>query len=147
MIRGLLNGVLLYLGGKHMENMFKTSVAVLGTVGSYLYGGWSPLLLMLLSFVVLDYITGVLAAFKEGNLSSKVGFRNIPKKIMIFALVAVGHLIDGALGESHIVRDSVIFFYLANEAISILENAGRTGLPVPEVLKNAITALKGKDNA
>ncbi|MEN2765782.1 phage holin family protein [Ornithinibacillus xuwenensis] len=119
------------------------SVGLGGAVG-YLWGGWSELLSILLTFVVIDYITGILAAGKEGKLNSSVGFRSIPKKVMIFLLVAVGHLIDGAMGDSHMFRDAVIFFYLANELLSILENAGRIGLPIPSVLSKAVEVLKGK---
>ncbi len=89
-------------------------------------------------------MTGLLASAYEGKLSSKIGFRGIAKKVMIFAIVAVAHLIDTAIGENHLIRDVAIYFYLANELLSILENAGRTGLPVPSQIKNAVLVLKGK---
>lgn len=127
-----------------MENSLKIAVAISGSLATYLWGEWSTLLSILVAFVIIDYVTGVLAAGYEGKLSSQIGFRAIPKKIMIFALVAVGHLIDQALGDGHLFRDAVIFFFIANELISILENAGRTGLPVPAILKQAIDILKGK---
>lgn len=126
-----------------MDKFFKSIVTVLGAVIGYLWG-WSPLLPILLVFVILDYISGMMASATEGKLSSKVGFKSIPKKIMIFVMVAIAHLIDGAFGNNHMFRDAVIFFYLANELLSITENAGRIGLPVPEQLLRAIDVLKGK---
>lgn len=129
---------------ERLDVAFKTGAAALGAVVGYLFGGWSELLGILLTFVVLDYITGILAASKEGTLRSAVGFKRIPKKIMIFLLVAVGHLIDRAVGTNGLFRDATIFFYLANELLSIVENAGRMGLPVPEQIQQAVEVLKGK---
>jgi toxin secretion/phage lysis holin len=126
------------------EIIYKTSATVTGAAVGYLFGGWSILLQILLAFVVFDYVTGLLASGVEGKLSSKVGFKGIAKKIMIFCLVAVGHLVDKAIGEGHVVSDTIVFFYLGNELLSILENAGRTGLPVPEQIKSAVQVLKGK---
>jgi toxin secretion/phage lysis holin len=126
------------------EIFYKTGAAISGAVVGYLFGGWSVLLQILLTFVVIDYISGLLASGVEGKLSSKVGFKGIAKKIMIFCLVAVGHLVDKAVGEGHVVSDTIVFFYLGNEGLSILENAGRTGLPVPNQIKNAVQILKGK---
>jgi len=124
--------------------IYKTGAAVIGAVIGYLFGGWSELLGILLAFVVLDYMTGILAASKEGTLRSAVGFKRIPKKVMIFLLVAVGHLIDRAVGTNGLFRDATIFFYLANELLSIIENAGRMGLPIPEQIKQAVEILQGK---
>lgn len=129
---------------ERLEVAFKTGAAVMGAVVGYFFGGWSELLGILLAFVVLDYITGILAASKEGTLRSAVGFKRIPKKVMIFLLVAVGHLIDRAVGTNGLFRDATIFFYLANELLSIVENAGRMGLPVPEQIQQAVEVLKGK---
>lgn len=123
---------------------FKTLVACGGAVASYLYGEWSSLMGILLTFVAIDYITGVLASGCEGKLSSSVGIKGIAKKVFIFVMVAVAHLVDTSVGEAHLFRDATIFFYLANEVISILENAGRVGLPVPDILKQAIEVLRGK---
>lgn len=126
------------------EAIWKIGFTGLGAFGGYLFGGWSALLSVLLAFVIADYVTGIMAGYVEGKLSSKIGFRAIPKKIMIFVLVAVAHLIDSSLGENHLFRDATIFFYISNELISILENAGRIGVPVPEQLKQAIQILKGR---
>lgn len=126
------------------EMIYKTVATGSGAVVGYLFGGWSVLLQILLAFVVLDYLTGLLASGVEGKLSSKVGFKGIAKKLMIFILVAVGHLVDKAVGQGHVVSDTIVFFYLGNELLSILENAGRTGLPVPDQIKSAVEILKGK---
>lgn len=126
------------------EAAYKIGFTGLGALGGYLFGGWSALLSILLAFVITDYVTGIMAGYVEGKLSSKIGFKAIPKKIMIFVLVAVAHLIDTSLGENHLFRDATIFFYISNELISILENAGRIGVPVPEQLKQAIQVLKGR---
>lgn len=126
------------------EVFYNTGATATGAIIGYLFGGWSTLLQILLAFVIIDYISGMLASGVEGKLSSKVGFKGIAKKVMLFAVVAVGHLIDIAIGEGHIFRDAIIFFYLGNELLSILENAGRTGLPVPDKIKSAVDILKGK---
>lgn len=128
------------------EAIYKVSATGTGAVIGYLFGGWSVLLQILLALVIIDYVTGLLASGVEGKLSSKVGFKGIAKKIMIFCLVAVGHLIDKAIGDGSMIQNAIIFFYLGNELLSILENAGRTGLPVPDQIKNAINVLKGKSN-
>ena len=129
-----------------MENVVKTVVAVGGAAASFLFGGWSSLLSILLAFVVIDYISGILAAGQEGRLSSEVGLWGIPKKVAIFAVVAVAHLIDTAIGDAHMFRDAAIFFYLANELLSVIENLGRIGVPVPDKLKNAVEVLRQKES-
>lgn len=124
-------------------SVFKTIIAIGGGAASYLFGGWSSLLSILLAFVVIDYVTGVVAAGMEGKLSSAVGLRGIAKKIFIFVMVAVAHLADQAV-DINVIKDAAIFFYLANELISIIENSGRIGLPVPPVVAQAVELLKGK---
>ncbi|MGF9907082.1 phage holin family protein [Brevibacillus porteri] len=127
-----------------MEYIFKTIVATGGAAASFLFGGWSPLLVVLLTFVAIDYVTGIAAAGAEGKLAGKIGFLGIARKVFIFAMGAIAHLVDTALGDQHVLRDATIFFYLANELLSIIENAGRVGLPVPKRLKKAVDVLKGK---
>lgn len=129
---------------ERLDIFFKTATAATGGIIGYLFGGWSILLQILLAFVIIDYITGLIASGVEGKLNSRVGFRGIAKKLMIFILVAVGHLVDEAIGEGNIVQNIIIFFYLGNELLSIIENAGRTGLPIPVQLKNAVQILQGK---
>ena len=126
------------------KDIFKYIVAVGGSFITYLFGGWSALIKILVAFVVIDYVTGVLAAAVNSKLDSGIGMRGIAKKVFIFVIVACGHLVDGAVGTSNIIMDAVIYFYIANELISILENAGEIGLPVPDILQNSIDTLKGK---
>jgi toxin secretion/phage lysis holin len=128
----------------NIGEIFKLCVAAGGGCISYLFGGWSILLQILLAFVVIDYITGVLASGIEGKLSSSVGMRGIAKKVFIFVIVAVAHLADTAIGNGNFLMDAAIFFYIANELLSIIENAGRVGLPIPEILKQAVEVLKGR---
>ena len=127
-----------------MENLYKSIIAVGGAAASYLFGGWSALLSILLTFVVLDYVTGFLAAAKKGKLNSEVGLWGIAKKVAIFFVVAVAHLVDTALGDAHLFRDAAIFFYLANELLSITENTGRLGVPIPAAIQRAVEILRGK---
>lgn len=129
------------------SSVFRTIVALGGGAASYLFGGWSSLLGILLAFVAIDYITGFVAAGIEGKLASEVGLKGIAKKIFIFVMVAVGHLVDQAIGPGILpilIRDAAIFFYLANELLSIIENSGRIGLPVPPMITKAVDLLRGK---
>lgn len=115
--------------------------AVGGFLGWYL-GGMDGLIYALIAFVVTDYLTGVMCALINKELSSEVGARGIFKKILIFALVGVAHIIDSQIiGNGSILRSAVIFFYLSNEGISIIENAGCIGLPVPQKLKDVLAQL------
>lgn len=123
----------------------KWMVAVGGSISSYLFGGWSALLNILLFFVVIDYITGIIAAGVRGELRSMVGLIGITKKIFIFVMVAIAYKIDSILGDVHFLRDTVIFFYLANELLSIIENGGRLGAPIPPVIRKAVVLLRGKE--
>jgi toxin secretion/phage lysis holin len=129
---------------ERLEVVYKTGAAAIGAVVGFLFGGWSKVLILLITLVVIDYATGFLAGAVEGKLSSKVGFRGIAKKIMIFVMVAVGHLVDTAIWTNHMFRDAAIFFYCANELLSIYENAKRMGVAVPERLMQAVEVLKGK---
>ena len=117
-----------------------------GAVGAVM-GGFDGFLYALIVFVVVDYLTGVMVAVLNKNLSSEVGFHGIFKKEVIFALVAVGHIVDTyVIQNGSVIRTAVIFFYLSNEGISILENASVLGLPVPQKLKDVLEQLKdGKE--
>jgi len=128
------------------KDLVKYVAAMGGSFITYLFGGWSALIQILLAFVVIDYITGVLAAAYHGKLDSNIGLKGIAKKVFIFVIVACGHLVDGAMETQDIVRDAAIYFYIANELLSILENAGEIGLPVPDILKKSIDTLKGKEH-
>ena len=112
-----------------------------GWIGYYL-GGCDGLIYALTAFVVIDYITGVMCAISDRKLSSNVGFRGICRKVLIFLLVGVANIIDvQVLGEVGILRTAVIFFYLSNEGVSLLENAGHLGLPIPAKLKDVLEQL------
>ena len=117
-----------------------------GAVGAVM-GGFDGFLYALIVFVVVDYLTGVMVAVLNKNLSSEVGFHGIFKKVVIFALVAVGHIVDTyVIQNGSVIRTAVILFYLSNEGISILENASLLGLPVPQKLKDVLEQLKdGKE--
>jgi toxin secretion/phage lysis holin len=119
--------------------------AIIGTVIAKALGGWDLALKVLVAMVVLDYVTGVVIAILNKKLSSEVGFRGLFKKIMIFALVYVAVLADQAT-NTDIIRTITIMFYIANEGISVLENAGKLGVPYPARLKNILTQLKSKSN-
>lgn len=138
-----------YLGGNEMDNTIKIVLGVGGGLASFLFGGWSALIQTLVFFIVLDYVFAVIVAAVNGQLNSKIGFKGIVKKVAILVLVAVAHQVDLILGDDSLIRDSVIFFYIANELLSILETVGKTSLPIPDVLKKAIEILnnKGEDGS
>ncbi|MDE5558350.1 MAG: phage holin family protein [Ruminococcus sp.] len=115
-------------------------------VCGFLWGQIDGLLYALIAFMVLDYITGIISAYIAKNLSSAVGFTGIAKKVFILILVAVGHILDiHILGGGAACRSAVIGFYLANEGLSILENAGKIGLPLPQRILDVLEQLR-KDN-
>lgn len=134
-------------GGSEMETVGKWLVAVWSTTASYFFGGWSGVLGVLLVFVALDYMTGFAAAAMTGTLKSNTGLFGIARKVFIFAMVSVAHLVDGVLGDGHLFRDAVAFFYIANELLSIIENGGKLGAPIPPAIRQAIEVLKGKGGA
>ena len=108
----------------------------------YFLGGCDGLLLALVLFAVADYITGVMCAVADRKLSSEVGFKGICRKVIIFMLVGVAHVIDvNVIATGSVLRTAVIFFYLSNEGVSLLENAGHLGLPIPEKLKIVLEQL------
>ncbi|MGG4180784.1 phage holin family protein [Virgibacillus pantothenticus] len=129
-------------------NMAKTTTAVASVVFAFLYGGWTVSLIALVVFVVLDYITGIAASAYEGKLSSRVGFWGIGKKVFIFAMVATAHVIDLVLIDATeieaFVMTATIYFYIVNELVSILENAGRLSLPIPSPIRKAINIFQGR---
>ena len=119
--------------------------AGIGAILGDFFGGMDGLLTVLVAFVVLDYITGVLCSVIEKCLSSETGFKGICQKVMIFCLVGMANLLDTQIiGSGSMLRTAVIFFYCANEGISIIENAARIGLPVPEKLRKVMEQLKGE---
>lgn len=127
-----------------MEHFRGWAAGIGAALGDFV-GNMDGLVTVLITFVVVDYLTGVLCAIAEKRLSSSVGFRGICQKVMIFALVGIAHLLDEyVLNAGSMLRTAVIFFYCANEGTSILENAARTGLPVPERLMDVMKQLRNK---
>ena len=128
-----------------MKEFWNTVQLIFAAVGGWLgwfLGGCDGLLYALVAFVVVDYITGVMCAVADKELSSEVGFRGIAKKVLIFLLVGVANIIDvQVIGSGSVLRTAVIFFYLSNEGVSLLENAAHLGLPVPEKLKDILRQL------
>ncbi|KAF5053427.1 Bacteriophage holin family protein [anaerobic digester metagenome] len=132
---------------KDLINSIQIIFTALGGWLGWILGGVDGFLYALITFVVIDYITGLMAAFIEKKLSSEVGFKGIFKKVLIFLLVAVANIIDqNLIGNGSAIRTAVIFFYLSNEGISIIENSSRIGLPIPAKLKNVLVQLKDKED-
>lgn len=130
---------------KQIWNGIQIGFTALGGFLGWFLGGADGFLYALIAFVVIDYITGVMCAISDKSLSSEVGFRGICRKVLIFILVGVGNLLDVyILGEAGVLRTAVIFFYLSNEGVSLLENASRLGLPIPEKLKEILQQLHDK---
>lgn len=127
---------------KEFWNTIQVIFAALGGWLGWFLGGCDGLLYALVVFVVLDYVTGIMCAVVDNKLSSRVGFKGIFRKILIFALVGVGHLLDThIIGTGSILRTAVIFFYLSNEGVSLIENAAYLGLPIPTKLKAVLEQL------
>ena len=123
----------------------QAAIAAVGGWLGYFLGGWDGFIYALIAFVVIDYITGLMCAVLDKKLSSEVGFRGIFKKVLIFSLVAIGHIVDkNVIGDGSVLRTAVIFFYLSNEGISILENSAHIGLPVPQKLKDILEQLHNR---
>lgn len=130
-----------------MDKLIQTIAAVIAAVCGFLWGQADGLLYALIAFMAIDYISGVIVAIVRHELNSEVGFKGIAKKVLILALVAVGHILDvHVLGGGAVCRSAVIGFYLANEGISILENAGELGLPLPKKLIAVLKQLKDKED-
>jgi len=128
-------------------NNIKIAIIFLGGVLGWFLGGFDALIYALIAFVSIDYITGVWLAVLEKKVSSDIGFRGISKKVMIFVLVALGNIIDQlVIGNGSTLRSMIIMFYLSNEGVSIMENAGRMGLPLPRKLKEALQKLDSNNH-
>ena len=129
---------------ERLDVIYKTGAAVIGGLAGLFFGESMGLLVALFWMAAIDYGSGLVAGYTEKTLSSKIGFKGIAKKVMIFVMVALAHQVDSALGTKNMFRDATIVFYMANELLSIFENAGRMGVPVPERLMQAVEVLKGK---
>lgn len=127
---------------KEFWNTIQLAFAAVGGWLGYFLGGCDGLLYALLTFVVIDYITGVMYAIADKNLSSEVGFKGICRKVLIFLLVGIANVLDvQVIGTGSVLRTAVIFFYISNEGVSLLENAAHLGLPVPEKIKTVLEQL------
>ena len=128
-----------------MKEFWNTIQLIFSAVGGwlgYFLGGCDGLLYALIAFVVIDYITGVMCAIINKQLSSEVGFKGIFRKVLIFLLVGIANIIDvQVIGTGAVLRTAVIFFYISNEGVSLLENASHLGLPVPEKIKEVLEQL------
>lgn len=127
---------------KEFWNTIQMIIAGIGGWLGYFLGGCDGLLYALIAFVVIDYVTGLMCAISDKTLSSEVGFKGICRKVLIFLLVGIGNIIDvQVLGSPGVLRTAVIFFYLSNEGVSLLENAAHLGLPVPDAIKTVLEQL------
>ena len=127
---------------KEFWNSIQLVFAGIGGWLGYFLGGCDGLLYALLAFVVIDYITGVMCTIADKTLSSEVGFKGICRKVLIFLLVGIANVLDvQVIGTGSVLRTAVIFFYISNEGVSLLENAAHLGLPVPEKIKTVLEQL------
>lgn len=132
---------------KEFWNSIQLVFAMIGGWLGYFLGGYDGLLYALIVFMVVDYITGVMCAIVDKKLSSAVGFKGICRKVLILMLVGIANLLDvQVIGTGSVLRTAVIFFYLSNEGVSLLENAAHLGLPIPEKLKAVLAQLHDKGN-
>ena len=134
-----------------MKEFWNTIQLIFSAVGGwlgYFLGGCDGLLYALLAFVVIDYITGVMCAISDKTLSNEVGFRGICRKVLIFLLVGIANILDvQVIGTGSVLRTAVIFFYISNEGVSLLENAAHLGLPVPEKIKIVLEQLHDRSES
>ena len=132
-----------------MPDVWNVAQVVFAAVGGgigWFFGELDGFFYALLAFVVIDYLTGVMCAIADRSLSSEVGFRGIFRKVLIFVMVGAGHILDAqVVGSGDALRTAVIFFYISNEGVSLLENAAHIGLPVPEKLKDVLAQLHDRE--
>ena len=127
---------------KTVWNTVQFSFAAVGGFLGWFLGGCDGLLYALIAFVTVDYVTGVMCAVVDRKLSSSVGFKGIFRKVLIFVMVGISHILDTqVIGNGSVLRTAVIFFYISNEGVSLLENASHLGLPVPEPVKTVLKQL------
>lgn len=133
-----------------MKEFWNTIQLVITGIGGwlgYFLGGFDGLLYALIAFAVVDYITGVMCAIIDKKLSSAVGFKGICRKVLIFVLVGIANILDvEVIGTGSILRTAIIFFYLSNEGVSLLENAAHLGLPIPQKLKEVLQQLHNRSD-
>ena len=128
------------------DSVYKSVLAALCTICGFLFGDRDGLMVALIALIVLDYISGVLAAAVRKKLSSAVGAKGIAKKVFMMMIVALANIVDiNVIGEGHVLRTVTVVFYICNECISLIENAGRLGVPVPKKLLDVLEQLKNKN--
>ena len=131
-----------------MKEFWNTIQLVIAAIGGWLgwfLGGCDGLLYALIAFAVVDYLTGIMCAIVDKKLSSAVGFKGIFKKVLIFVLVGIANILDvQVIGNGSVLRTAVIFFYISNEGISLLENASHLGLPIPAPIRNVLQQLRDR---
>ena len=131
---------------KDVWNVVQVVFAAVGGGIGWFFGELDGFFYALLAFVVIDYLTGVMCAIADRSLSSAVGFRGIFRKVLIFVMVGAGHILDAqVIGSGDALRTAVIFFYISNEGVSLLENAAHIGLLVPEKLKDVLAQLHDRE--
>ena len=129
-----------------MDNVFKNILAGVCTVLSFLFGDMEGLMVALIALIILDYISGVIAAAVEKRLSSEAGAKGIAKKIFMLLIVALANIVDiNVIGDGHVLKTVTVVFYICNECISLIENAGRIGVPVPKKLLDVLEQLRDRD--
>lgn len=131
---------------KNIWTVIQAAFTAFGGVVGWFLGGFDGFLYALIAFVVIDYVSGIMVAISNKTLSSRVGFTGIFKKVLIFLLVGVGNILDVyILGDAGVLRSAVIFFYLSNEGISILENTATLGMPYPKKLKEILEQINEEE--
>ena len=140
--------VAFFIGRKNMRELWNMAQAMFTGIGGwlgYFLGGCDGLLYALIAFTVIDYISGVMCGIVDGKLSSSIGFKGICRKVVVFMLVGIASILDTRIFQTgSVLRTAVIFFYLSNEGISLLENAAHLGLPIPAVVRKALNQLHDK---
>lgn len=129
-----------------MKEIFCTIISGISTTLVYLFGGFDVALSCIVIAIALDYISGLIKAFYTKQLSSKIGFKGLLKKIGILILIMVSVLVDRVAGDTGAIRTLVIYYFVANEGLSIIENLAATNIPIPSVLKKALKAIKKENN-
>lgn len=126
-----------------MNSIFKNILAAVCTLCGLLFGDKDGLMIALVALIILDYLSGIIAAIAEKKLSSDAGAKGIAKKVFMLLIVAVANIVDiNVIGEGHVLKAVTVVFYIANECISLIENAGRLGVPVPNKLLEVLEQLK-----
>ena len=128
-----------------MKEVIDVVFSFIATLFIYILGGFDVALISLLTVIVIDYITGILKASKKRNLSSKIGYEGIKKKIGILCLVALSVVVDRITGESGVIRTVIIYYFVANEGLSIIENLAEIGVYIPDVLKSRLEQIKNSE--